>query len=198
MNARITLHREEVGNIPRVQIGEFGECLTGEQAAFLASLAFESVPHSQGRVASLMVMAPRWGLTALCVALRNIGARIQVDSEAGAFAALVRLGSVALIAEVGSREMLKEALVLAWEASPVVWGLPKFNTPQPADLKWLKKTETLPPAVARQWDSLLISFYHGAWVAFHANGRDLSALANEVTKVAHEHAVVVTETNEPF
>lgn len=198
---KLRLHSEQFHGIHRVQVGEFGEVLSLAEARFLAALSFHLSRESVATEATLALHVPRRAVAEMASFLQSLGSALVAGSEERSVLGRLGLGSRAMIAESVREPALASALVRAWGYSPLAWGVPCPGTLASLELEeiqWLQDSALPPPRLMTQWETLMVSFFHGQWVSVCTRDEEHTRVIQAIKDTAETIGFDVRMTGQPM
>jgi hypothetical protein len=195
------VHPEVVDGVSRVQVGGFSEHIGGEDARLLAEFAF-SIGRSHTDPKQIVVLALHCsGGASAEIALRTQSFRSdlkwQVCDERSAALRLVRLSSVSMRIDVESVADLAAILPIAWPAGRVVLGAGTRSI-DIGSTSWMNEGVDPPRAIIQGFECVIVSFFHGDWVAVYEGDASAPAIAEQILRIGSSLGRPMRLTEEPF
>lgn len=126
---------------------------------------------------------------------------VALGSEDRSFFGRLGLGSRAMVAKSLQEPALASALVRAWHCSPLAWGVPDPGVRAPLEteeIQWLEESALPPPALMAQWETLMVSFFHGQWISVCTREPGAQRVIQAIKDTAETSGFDVRITGQPM
>lgn len=171
-----------------LQIGSFNEYITVKESRAIADIAFALARKagSHNPQASIGIECSAWRAKELIKESEGLGEGFVVHKDhRSKFVQLLHLGTISVCIGALSQEATAEAILMSWPESPIVVGVNTLSDTWVLKTDWLNEGVVPPSAIVDTWQSILVSFYHGASISLYGQDScapDMLELISDVLK----------------